>query len=92
MEAIQTCKKTFIKTFSLPFQCTVANAVMDPNDVLKELLSHKAELEKQLKAENRKATVTIDQANFKLNIVEETEESASQSLTKTEAAGISRQK
>ena len=38
MAAIQTCRKTHITTFSLPFQCTAANAVIKTEDVYRELV------------------------------------------------------
>lgn len=41
MAAIQTCRKTYITSFSLPFQCTAANAVIRPEDVYRELVKQR---------------------------------------------------
>ncbi len=41
MDAVQTCRKVHIKTFSLPFSCTAANAVIRKEDIYKELVKQR---------------------------------------------------
>ena len=70
LDKIQLCRKNNIKTFSLPFQCTVANTVMDNADVMKALLAEKERLEKKYKEEKVDATVEIDTVTNTLKVVQ----------------------
>ena len=61
---------------------------MDPKDILKALMAQKAVLEKQYKDKGQDVVITIDEVNFTLNIEETKVNEVTQTVTKTEAAGI----